>query len=244
MAEPAWRSDVEFTVGDTTFLATPAARFASTPDRFCLVKRPDLVERYLDVLASLQPRRILELGIFEGGSTAFIAAVADPEKLVTLDIKQERVDALDAFIAAHGIDDRVRAYYGVDQSDAARLHRIVVDEFGDGMLDLVVDDASHDVDLTRASFNALFPRVRPGGAFIIEDWSWAHIGYGLKKPDDTPLTRLVFEIVMACPSKPGLITSITVDHDWAVVWRGDRPIDEPFEIRDCYSERGRKLLGE
>jgi hypothetical protein len=54
---------------------------------------------------------------------------------------------------------------------------------------------------------------------------------------------LVFELVMACPSTPGLITDITIDRDWALVRRGDLPVDAAtFRIGACYSERGRKLL--
>jgi predicted O-methyltransferase YrrM len=240
-----WVDDAEFTVGDTTFVATPAARFPSTAERFCLVKRPDLVAQYVEMLAWLRPRRILELGIFAGGSTAFLAATTQPEKLVALDIKPDRVDALDEFVTAHGFEDSVRAYYGVDQADRARLREIVTDEYGNELLDLVIDDASHDLDLTRESFNALFPFVRPGGVFIIEDWSWAHIGYGLKKPDDTPLTKLVFEIVMACPSRPGLVSSVAIDHHWALIRRGDGAIDpDTFDISTCYSERGQALLAD
>jgi predicted methyltransferase len=38
----------------------------------------------------------------------------------------------------------------------------------DQLLDLVVDDTSH-LGPTRASFNTLFPRLRPGGVYVIED---------------------------------------------------------------------------
>ena len=209
------------------------------------MKRSDLVGQYVEMLEWLRPRRIVELGIFAGGSTTFLAATAQPEKLVALDIKPDRVAALDEFVTAHGLEDSVAAYYGVDQADRASPRDRRTREFGGELLDLVVDDASHDLDLTRTSFNTLFPLVRPGGAFIIEDWSWAHIGYGLKKPDDTPLTKLVFEIVMACPSRPGLVGAITIDHHWALIRRGDGVIDaDAFDISTCYSEQGRGLLAD
>ena len=41
-------------------------------------------------------------------------------------------------------------------------------------IDLVVDDASHLYEQTKATFAMLFPLVRPGGNYVIEDWSWAH----------------------------------------------------------------------
>ena len=52
-------------------------------------------------------------------------------------------------------------------------------------LDLVIDDASHLLPETTASFNVLFPRLRAGGLFVIEDWSWQHYR------DDAVLEKLL-----------------------------------------------------
>jgi hypothetical protein len=41
--------------------------------------------------------------------------------------------------------------------------------------DLIVDDASHDGDLTAATFRLLWPLVSPGGFYVIEDW---FVGFG------------------------------------------------------------------
>jgi hypothetical protein len=106
----------------------------------------------------------------------------------------------------------------------------------------VVDDASHRAGPTRASFNVLFPRLRPGGVYIIEDWCWAHICYGMHRPVETPLTVLVFEITMAFPSRPGLLAGLHVDRDWAMVVRGDTQLDVAgFDISAFYSDRVRAL---
>ena len=56
--------------------------------------------------------------------------------------------------------------------DAPVLARRVDAAFGNRPLDLVMDDASHLGPQTRASFETLFPRLRAGGLYIIEDWSW------------------------------------------------------------------------
>jgi hypothetical protein len=82
----------------------------------------------------------------------------------------------------------------------------------------------------------------PEAPYIIEDWAWAHIGYGTHRPADTPLTVLVFEITMALPSRPGLIAELRIDRDWAMIVRGDAELDSGFDISACYSERGRALL--
>ena len=104
---------------------------------------------------------------------------------------------------------------------------------------------NHLVSITcpQASFNVLFPRLRPGGLFIIEDWPWAHVGFGSQRPDDVPLTALVFETVMALPSRRGMIADIVIDFDWAIIQRGSAAVDPTtFDISTCYSERGRSLV--
>lgn len=111
-----------------------------------------------------------------------------------------------------------------------------------------MDDCSHRYEATRASFNELFPRLRPGGLFVIEDWPWAHAHLGVEPleglfPDQVPLTRLVFELVLALPSVPGLIADLTIDPVAVVVRRGDATADpDGFDIAACSNPRGRELL--
>jgi hypothetical protein len=90
----------------------------------------------------------------------------------------------------------------VDQADRRTLGKIVTEAFGDERLDLVLDDCSHMHDATRASFNELFSRLRPGGLCPIEDRAWAHPALAGPSPDGPwperiPLTRLIFELVLA-----------------------------------------------
>jgi SAM-dependent methyltransferase len=247
MADPMyeWTDENVLEVDGVQFVAGNANRFLSTVDRFCLVKQRKLVESYLGLFEQVGAARILELGIFQGGSAALMALLRRPELLIALDLTEERVAALDELIADRGLQDRVHAVYGVDQSDTAALAAVLDAHAGgsDTPFDLIIDDASHLVGPTRASFNFLFPRLRTGGSYIIEDWSWAHIGYGLHLPDEQPLTHLVFELTMALPSNPGLIDEIRIDRDWAVIVRGDAPLDpDDFDISKRYSERGRDLL--
>jgi predicted O-methyltransferase YrrM len=239
-----WRDQEILEIDGVEFVARGTTkRFTSSRDRFCLVKRPDLVVAYLALLADLQPATIVELGVFQGGSCALMAVAAGPDVLVSVELSEERVPALDALIAERGLGDRVHVHHAVDQADAATLGDLVDRHLAGRPLDLVVDDASHLVGPTRASFNTLFPRLRPGGVYITEDWSWAHIGWGTARPTETPLTELVFEVTMALPSRPGLITELRIDHDWAVVVRGNAELDvAEFDISECYSERARALL--
>jgi hypothetical protein len=112
------------------------------------------------------------------------------------------------------------------------------------LLDLVIDDASHLLEETRRAFDTLFARLRSGGLYIIEDWSWAHVPSSFFWPDRTPLTVLIFETVLACASVPGLIDEIAIDRAFACVRRGDAPIQEAgFDLSRCYDDRGSRLLG-
>lgn len=240
----AWRDEQTLEVDGVELVARTKPRFDSTADQFCLVKRPDLVARYLDLLGTLRPATVVELGIFQGGSVMLTALVADPETLVAVDLSAERVAALDVALAARGLTDRVHLAYGVDQSDLTALSSVIeAAGIHRPSIDLVVDDASHLVGPTRASFDLLFPLLRPGGRYVIEDWSWAHIGFGTHLPEEQPLTEVVFELTMALPSVPGVISGIEIDRDWAVVTRGEAPIDpRTFSLSSLYSERGRRLL--
>ena len=100
---------------------------------------------------------IVELGISCGGSTALIAQTAEPKKLVALELSDEPVKQLERFLEETNRRATIHPYYGVDQADRATVTRILDDEFGTEPLDLVTDDASHLLDLTRTSFEMLFP---------------------------------------------------------------------------------------
>ena len=60
------------------------------------------------------------------------------------------------------------------QDDEALPARLL--EASPGGYDLIVDDASHDGKLTRRTWELLWPLVRPGGYYVVEDW---FVGLGL-----------------------------------------------------------------
>jgi predicted O-methyltransferase YrrM len=163
---------VDVEVDGVSFVEEWAAG-VSTPDRLAVMKPRELIEAYLELLTTHQGGRMVELGIREGGSTALMALAGQPSKMVAIEL-DEAAPALTAFIDQRGLDPVVRPYFGVDQGDRARLDQIMTTEFGDEPLDLVIDDASHRYGPTLASFEVLFPRLRPGGLYIIEDWRWQY----------------------------------------------------------------------
>jgi predicted O-methyltransferase YrrM len=176
-----WSSDDVFNVGGNTYFvvefqqplrALRASRNASSG--FAIYKSREQVEAFVHLVAGFRSSRIVELGIYEGGSTALLAQLAEPERLVAVDITPEPVENLERFVDSNALHDRVRLHYGIDQADSPRLSGIVAGEFAGDPIDLVIDDASHLLAPTRASFEVLFPSLRTGGLFVIEDWSWEH----------------------------------------------------------------------
>jgi SAM-dependent methyltransferase len=250
-----WQSEERCVVGDTIFQTLPVdllerdhPSISTEGADFLLFKVRPLIDRYVELLEHVQPRHIVELGVMEGGGTAFLFELAHPRRLVAIDRRRPMNPALRNYVARGGRDQAVRIYDDVDQADRLRLAEITEEEFGDDRLDLVVDDCSHFYKETRASFNELFPRLRPGGVYTIEDWRWAHPPLDHESPegmwpDQIPLTQLIFELVLALPSVPGLISEITLDNESVQVWRGEAEVDpREFEISGCSNSRGRSLL--
>lgn len=199
------------------------------------------VERYVELLDRLKPQRIMEVGIYEGGSTAFMAQVGRPEKLIAVDIVDPR-PGLEDFIAHQGFEASVATHWNVDQSDVVGLREVVRREIGDARLDLVVDDASHFLDPSRRTFEALFPLLRTGGEFVLEDWAWAHAQVNAWE-DRVPMTQLVFELVIAAAHHPEIVAGLEIDRAWTVIRRGPAEIDPAqFDLRKLCGERGNELL--
>jgi predicted O-methyltransferase YrrM len=253
----SWKTDELLTVGETTFRVLPEGGFWGMKPRadsdgakFFIAKPRSLVERYVALIEDLKPKRIFELGIFQGGSTALFTELARPQRLVAIDSNPREKGRVEEYASSRGLTDVVRTYGGVDQADRQRLAEIVEENFEDRVLDLVVDDCSHRYEETRASFNELFPRLRPGGLFVIEDWPWAHTPLGAEPleglfPERVPLTRLVFELVLAIPAVPGVIIDVTVDLGAISVKRGDAQLEpDDFDIAACSNPRGRELLAQ
>lgn len=219
----------------------------STGRRFLLGKTRSMIETYIQALADMHRPNIFELGVFKGGSSAFLHALCQPRKLVAIEFEKQRVAALDQFIREKDCTETLIPYYGVNQADSAALNEIIEHEFKGEELDLVVDDASHFLKETRASFNVLFPRLRRGGIYIIEDWGWAHVpNESLQKrrgvwSNQPAMSTLLFEIIMATVTQEGMIESININAQMAVIVRGNHPVAMPFDISNSYLTRGRSF---
>jgi Methyltransferase domain len=252
----AWKGDASFVAGKTTFHALAEGAFSVRPDvelgegEFAIAKPRWLVDRYAALLNELKPRQVVELGAAQGGSTLFLTEVARPQRLAAIDREplDEAWRRVERQAQASDLSGVVQSYGGVDQQDRRRLAEVVDEAFDGAALDLVVDDGSHLYGPTRASFNELFPRLRPGGAYMIEAWAWAHARVGAQQseglfPGEVPLTQLLFEIVLAIPGMPGLIENVSIAPGLTVIWRGGTEVEPgSFDVSACSNPRGRALL--
>jgi cephalosporin hydroxylase len=226
----AWEGDV-LRAGSALFDTSFDATFASTPGAFKLYKGPANVRDLTAVLAlvSAPCHNVLELGIYRGGSVVLWNELLRPARLSAIDLAPSREDETLREYLASDRGRGVRLHWEVDQGDRAALERVLAtDELEP--LDLVVDDGSHMLDLTTTSFNILFPRLRPGGWYLIEDWAWDYLPPSVGMPDFGPdhpwamrrsPVRLVERLLRAVPSRHDAITRIEVLQTVVGIQRGD-----------------------
>ena len=112
-----------------------------------------IYERYLGGFRD-RPVRVLEIGCDRGESLRMWTHYFRRGQLVRVDSKDKSLVTPPRVRAVHGAQD--------DTGFLASLADL-------GPFDVVIDDGSHLNHHVIASFAALFPHVRPGGRYVIED---------------------------------------------------------------------------
>lgn len=113
-----------------------------------------------------QVRKVLEIGFFNGGSIRAWREYFPNAEIVALDVRPECCEIVRSI-------QGVRAF-ACDQQDAAGL-AAVLKETGAGF-DLIVDDGGHVFHPQVVSFDVLWPAVKPGGVYVVEDIFVAYRG--------------------------------------------------------------------
>ncbi|MCB0978650.1 MAG: class I SAM-dependent methyltransferase [Acidimicrobiales bacterium] len=212
---------------------------------------------YREMLREHSGGFFVELGIAEGGSSALALLDAASRRFLAYELEANRLAALDEFVDSRGLGDVFTAHYGVDQGDRETLSRLVSGDVGDDRIDVVFDDASHILGPTRTSFEVLFPRLRPGGLFVIEDWcldvrfhaemvavfkamspeeriaafqEQAVTGREVKA--ERPLMDLAIELLLVQGGYPDVVSGVRFSEHGVVVERGPRPLDDEFRVAD------------
>lgn len=156
-----WSSEDKFSISGVNFVATvdPQIYHAQTSEElnFLLVKSREMIECELDAVQNIDVINVVDIGIWQGGSVALFDLVFAPRKLVALEYSNRELLPLDNYISSRGRLGNVSLYKGVNQGDGNQVERIMKKEFNEEPIDLVIDDASHFYDETRASFDVLSP---------------------------------------------------------------------------------------
>jgi predicted O-methyltransferase YrrM len=204
-----WVDDNTFEIGGqliTLDYESGGSKRKSRSADFTMMKTKAFIDLYL-LHANESFKRVLELGVYQGGSFVFFDQIYSPEKISAIELSSVHIPALDRYVETK--PSRAKVHYATSQDDRGRLAQIIDQDFG-GVIDLVVDDASHFYDQTKASFEIAFPKVRPGGLYIIEDWTWSfHASYqGADHPwhDHHSLANLVVDLM-----EEMVLTGLTAD---------------------------------
>jgi predicted O-methyltransferase YrrM len=158
------------------------------------IKTEWLYGAYEDLFARLGGvRTLLELGMYQGGSIALWREALGCRVIgIDLSAPPKTAQLVDRYIRESCSEDEVFCYWRTNQTDADSLRSIVA-RHGAGTLDVVIDDASHLYAPTRRSFEILFPLLRPGGVYVIEDWTAG------ERPDfqspEGPIARVIHELI-------------------------------------------------
>lgn len=124
-------------------------------------------EKFLAPLRTQRPCRILEVGVLHGASIkAWLEYFEHPE-ICCIDIRPQSRQA---------VPEGVRFFCG-NSADRTFLERVLEKTGGD--FDLIVDDGGHRMHEQQIALRVLWPAVRKGGVYVVEDLqtSFAASGY-------------------------------------------------------------------
>jgi Cephalosporin hydroxylase len=200
-------------------------RGISTTNSFILVKN----QRFYRDWRFKKPSTIMEVGLFEGGSLVLFDKLFSPSKIVGVDIRRNPIEPLEEYRVAN---PHVVTYYSRSQ-DKPGTWQAARQNFPAG-IDLVIDDASHLYEQTRATFEMLFPLVAPGGNYVIEDWAWSHRPGAQDNAsvwaEKKSTTNLIMELVVMAASY-GVVDSIHVQQELICITKGRGKLpDNPFDL--------------
>jgi cephalosporin hydroxylase len=235
----------EFAIGDTRFrvISEDYSKHQTTADEVIILKDLGWFEYYGELIRERKVRNLVELGIFEGGSTILFALLFDWLHIAAIDLRPPDAAVL-GHIARLGLEDRVSLFYGVSQDDRAAVEEAVSAKFGAEPIDMVVDDASHWYTLTRASFEILFPRLRHRGIYVVEDWAWAHWAGVFQTEqwvDQPALTNLAFELTMLLGSRYDMLERVDIRAGTIAAFKSAVQPLEDFRLGEAYLMRGKPL---
>jgi hypothetical protein len=103
-----------------------------------------------------EPLTLLEVGVFNGASVRTWREYFPNAKIVGADIEP---------LAQRWRGDRIEIEY-MDQSNLEDLNRVAVKH---GPFDIIIEDGSHLWEHQITTLKTLYPHLRPGGLYVVED---------------------------------------------------------------------------
>jgi Methyltransferase domain len=126
----------------------------------------DIYETYLRDWRD-RPVTVLEIGVYRGASLRMWRDYFPRGQVYGVDIWPN---------AAEQRGERIEVFVG-DQSDERVLADVLA---AAGAPDLVVDDGGHTIELQDATLRFLWPQLRPGGLYVVEDTHTSYLSeYGM-----------------------------------------------------------------
>ena len=224
-----WLDEDRFRVGDLRFRYTRDYASVTTDEEIIILKERPFVESYVSLFERERPKRLLEVGFFEGGSSLLWASLFPEMQITAIDLRP--ISPTLESLAARFKNLQLRS--PVAQDDAAALAEIEKPN-------MVIDDASHDYELTRRTFELLFPRLAPGEKYVIEDWGWGHWpNWGEQWAEKPALSNLIVELTIAAASSPQWVERIEADFRTATITRGTAR--GQLSLDERWGARGRSL---
>ncbi|MEM9552852.1 MAG: class I SAM-dependent methyltransferase [Acidobacteriota bacterium] len=116
-----------------------------------------------------EARKVFEIGVLRGESMRLWEAYFPRAEIYGIDIKD----------TSEHDSDRISTAIA-DQASRSDLHQLIEQIGGD--FDIIIDDGGHTMEQQQISFGALFPHLKAGGLYVIEDIHTSFFGprYGVE----------------------------------------------------------------
>lgn len=160
------------------------------------IQRKSEIERLVEIVASLRPATVCEIGAAGGGTLFLFTRAAAPEAtLVTVDVQFD--PARKAALRSFARDGQEVVCLEGDSHSRETL-RAVEDSFAGRPLDLLFIDGDHSYEGVSADFQLYSPLVRRGGLVVFHDIVPDYrTRYGLKTRTDAGGVPLFWSEVKA-----------------------------------------------
>lgn len=128
------------------------------------------IERFMEEVAQLKPRRLLEIGTARGGTFFLLSRAAAPDAwLISLDLPASRWSGVTSFVLPRLVLPTQRGLFLHADSHAPQTLATVKGLLGDSRLDLLFIDGDHSYEGVKQDFELYHPLVRAGGMVAFHD---------------------------------------------------------------------------